>query len=257
MVNQNSAARFALRWQFAFLLAAIAFALTVQDARADPPVIEGESVSEVTETSAVLHAQLNTSKSPDGAYYQFQLVEDPSEYRSEVSCPEDDPEPPDWQCFGSYLSGGPGPEAYQRQPGDLPTEMLWTAEGGQNVSLDLSAVGRVLEPNTTYHYRVVAVERVEAVDTTQWLYPPVYGSDQTFFTGPENEPPGETSEGGVLDVPDTRTAPLPPATSDDPPLRRHRHRCHRRQGKLARQKQGIRSSRLLCSRVWVGSRTRL
>lgn len=252
-MNEIPTARLTLGWQLTFFLLVVAFLLSADYAAAEPPVVKEESVSEVSETSAVLHARLNTADTPEGAYWQFQLVEDPAEYRSEVSCPEDDPEPPDWQCFGSDLYGGPGPESHERQPGDLPTEMLWIAEEDQDVSIDLSAIGRVLEPNTTYHYRVVAVERVEAIDTTQWLYPPVYGPDQTFFTGTEAEPPPDEpgDEDPVADLP-----PPPSPEIEEPPLQPRHNRCQRQQKKQVRQKKSLRRVHLQCNRVSVDRRTR-
>jgi len=223
--------------------------LAVEDAAAASPEIEGESVTGVSETSAVLHAQINTSKAPDGAYYQFQLVEDPSEYRSEVSCPEDDPEPPEWQCFGSLLYGG-GID-HVRQPGDLPTKRLLNAPEGQAVSLDLGAIGVELKPQTTYHYRVVVVEREQEVDTIQWRYPPVHGADQTFFTGTESEPPpGEEEKDGASTLPIV-VGPAPEV--DDPPVRHRLNRCQRQQKRQARQKKDFRP-RLQCKRVSVKPR---
>jgi hypothetical protein len=60
----------------AFTLAALSGSAVA----ANPPVIEGESVSHITSTDATLEARINVQDAIRGAYYQFQLVTDPSEY---------------------------------------------------------------------------------------------------------------------------------------------------------------------------------
>jgi hypothetical protein len=174
--------------QFRCALGAAVAALLVlavaSPASASPPVVEGESVSEISSSDATLEAVVDPGELEAGAYYQFQLVAEPSEYWPEVTCPEQDPEAPEMQCLGPYGTvGGPSPEAeIQRRPGDLPTVRLAGGSGGVAVALQLSTIGRQLQPGTTYHYRVIAVEAAPSVDTIVWEPPPTYGADQTFTT---------------------------------------------------------------------------
>ena len=169
-------------------------------AKAAPPIVESESVANVTATSATLEAQIDPNTPQDdpesveawgGAYYQFQLVSQPGEYWPEVTCPEKREEPPFIQCFGPYgvVGGSPPVAEIDRRPGDLPTKRLAGPLGSQHVSLDLAAIGRELEPGTTYHYRVLAVETGPLIDTIDWEAPPTYGADQTFTTLGGGAPP--------------------------------------------------------------------
>jgi hypothetical protein len=183
--------------------------LLASTAAAAPPVIEAESVSNVTGTGATLEATIDPGNVDSGAYYQFQLASDPGEFWPEVTCPEENPEPPDIPCLGPYGTvGGPPPAAsITRRPGDLPTVGVFGPEGVP-VSLDLEAAGVVLEPGMTYHYRVIAVERAPTVDTIVWETPPTYGANQTFVTE-GGEGPGE---------PPLVSDPLPPVQSVLPPV---------------------------------------
>jgi hypothetical protein len=52
------------------------------------------------------------------------------------------------------------------------------------VNLDLAGAGMDLEPETTYHYRVIAATAVQTVDTINWEDPIVDGTDRTFTTPP-------------------------------------------------------------------------
>jgi hypothetical protein len=139
-----------------------------------PPLIEEESVSGITSTNATLEARIN----PNGfrAHYQFQLVTDPEEYASEILCPE----PPRSLafCIGEYAEGA-------LSIGFIFKEIT-------TVSLDLSSEGVILQPGTTYHYRVLAARAIPSEDTIEWEPPIVYGADQTFTT-PEEEPTGPTN----------------------------------------------------------------
>ncbi len=135
---------------------------------APAPVIAGESVSDVTGTNAELEAQIN----PEGqnVRYQFQLVNDPSEYTSELVCPE----PSSTICIGTHVQGA------------LPIGLVWgnleNPLAAQPVSLGLESAGVKLKPGTTYHYRAIAAPSVPSEDTIEWEGPPVYGPDQTFTT---------------------------------------------------------------------------
>lgn len=169
-------------------LSAFSFALLATGAQAAPPSIESESVSGVTTANAVLEADIvpgdleGDNEGLGGAWYQFQLVADPAEYWPEVTCPEEDPESEiAIQCLGSVWT--PPQASAARRPGDLPTKKLSASYEPRSVSLDLQSVGVVLQPGTTYHYRVIAVEGTpEDWDTIRWNAPPVYGPDQTFTT---------------------------------------------------------------------------
>jgi alpha-tubulin suppressor-like RCC1 family protein len=135
------------------------------------PAIDSESYTGLTEHDATLQAQIN----PEGqsVRYQFQIVKIPSEYLPEMACPSG---PGTALCLGSPAT-----------PGALPLGFIATGSADESVSLDLAAAGVTLEPETTYHYRVIAVSSPLTEDTIQWEGPQVYGADQTFTTpGPPN-----------------------------------------------------------------------
>ncbi len=140
---------------------------------AGPPSIDSESVSHITSTNATLEAEINLHEAGAGAYYQFQLVNDPSEYASEILCPVKLPPATDG-CAGTQ-------SASALPIGFLPGN---TAQPGVDLSaiLDLASAGVTLKPGTTYHYRVLVARRVPTEDTIQWEAPTVYGADQTFTT---------------------------------------------------------------------------
>lgn len=168
----------------ALVLAATTVALTLlvfsgSALASSTPVIESESVSNITPTDATLEAKINPENVKSGALYQFQLVGNPNEYFSTFVCP------PEWA--GSSLCLGLDTEAE-----GLPFGRTDPGTEGQTVSLDLAHAGRVgvtLKPGTTYHYRVVAATSVFTEDTTQWEGPTVEGSDQTFTTPPVGKAP--------------------------------------------------------------------
>jgi hypothetical protein len=147
------------------------------------PSIESESVSHVTASDATLEAEVNLHEVPAGAYYQFQIVTDPSEYGTEIVCPSTRP-----QTFDGCV----GPQ----EPGALPIGFLPgnSAEPGAalSASLDLASAGVTLKPDTTYHYRVLVARRVQTEDTIQWEPPTVYGADRTFTTPPAPAIEGES-----------------------------------------------------------------
>ena len=153
-------------------VAATAFAASV-------PTIESESVSHVTATDATLEAEINLHEAPAGAYYQFQLVTDPSEYASEILCPPT-LQPGTDGCIGSQGTALP--------IGFIPGNTL---QPGSTVRASADVT---LKPGTTYHYRVLVARRVQTEDTIEWEEPTVFGGDQTF-TASSEEPPTIVSEG--------------------------------------------------------------
>jgi hypothetical protein len=156
----------------------LAWGLPVSAQASTVPSIASESVSHITPTDATVEAQVNLHEAGAGAYYQFQLVKEPSEYASEILCPVKLPPASDG-CDGTQSASAlpigfiPGNTA---QPDvDLPA------------ILDLASAGVTLKPATTYHYRLLVARRVQTEDTTQWEPPTVYGADQTFTTPPAIE----------------------------------------------------------------------
>ncbi len=137
------------------------------------PSIDGESVSHVTSTDATLEAQIDVESLQHGADYQFQIVQNPSEYASELICPSTRPQ-------RAEICVGP------QSPGVAPIGFAPSDEAGplkdSPVSLDLGGAGITLQPGTTYHYRVIAARSKLTEDTIQWEPPTVYGPDQTFTT---------------------------------------------------------------------------
>jgi hypothetical protein len=142
-------------------------------AAASPPSIESESVSHLTPTDATLEAEINLHEAGAGAYYQFQLVANPSEYASEILCPVKLPPTSDG-CIGTQ-------SASALPIGFLPGN---TAQPGVTLPavLDLASAGVTLKPATTYQYRVLVARRVQSEDTIEWEAPTVFGPDQTFTT---------------------------------------------------------------------------
>ena len=144
------------------------------------PSINSESVSHVTSTDATLEAQIDVESLWHGADYQFQIVQNPSEYASELICPSTRPQ-------GHEICVGP------QSPGVAPIGFVPSDEAGplksSPVSLDLAGAGITLEPATTYHYRVIAARSKPSEDTIEWESPTVYGADQTFTTPPAGTAP--------------------------------------------------------------------
>jgi hypothetical protein len=152
---------------------------------ATTPAVESESVSQVSDRGATLEAKVNSEDLPEGAYYQFQVVKSTSEYLSELACPEGG-------AAGVDVHDGcgiPGPGGGSPTPGALPIGYVEKGSEGQSVSLSLAKAGVTLQPGTTYHYRVLAVKRVQSEDTVDWGGPFVEGPDQTFTTPPAGSAP--------------------------------------------------------------------
>jgi hypothetical protein len=178
-------------------------------ASAELPVIESESASHVTSSDATLEAQLNPNGHNDWA--QFQLVEEPSYYASEILCPES-PSP--------GFSGCVGPHSATALPLEFVPGNAAHPEPFEIVSLDLASAGVTLKPATTYHYRVLAAPAVQTEDTIQWEEPTIFGADQTFTTA-SDPPMPDASSAGNQPAP---TWSLGPTAHH----RRHLHRRHRR-----------------------------
>ncbi len=138
-----------------------------------PPVVASESASGITSSDGTLEAQVD----PEGqsVYYQFQLVANASEFPSELECPQ---RVLPRACLETSAYGGV-----------LPVGYLPAGSTDQSVSLDLAKAGVTLEPDTTYHYRVLVAPFVQTEDTVQWEGPPVDGADRTFTTEPGPSPP--------------------------------------------------------------------
>jgi hypothetical protein len=136
------------------------------------PSIDGESATDITEHDAVLEAKINPAG--QDIYYQFQIVKNPSEFLPEMACPAERSAEP---CSGSPATAGA-----------LPIDFLVSGSADDTVSLDLERErGVTLQPETTYHYRVIALRSPAGEDAITWKGPPAYGADQTFTTqGPQS-----------------------------------------------------------------------
>jgi hypothetical protein len=150
-------------------------------ALATAPEVLAESVSNVTATDATINAVIEDKAAPHGALYQFQLVANPSEYQPEFDCP------PEWERSSLCLKM---PERGEHS-GTLPVGVTKAGLPEQLVSQDVAKAKDVgsLQPNTTYHYRVIAASDIFEEDFYNWEPPIVYGPDQTFTTLPAAVPP--------------------------------------------------------------------
>jgi hypothetical protein len=181
----------------------------------EPPAILGEGVSSVTSTDATLEATIEP-RAGRNAHYQFQLAKSPAEFAPEFTCPTEGPRARTSLCLG-----------ITRKEGALPIDWICgeceIEPAARPVSLDLASEGELsLEPNTTYHFRVIAARSVQTVDTIQWEEPTVFGADQTFTTpATTGATPQQQSSGSTA-------APESPQPSLRPHHKRHRLRHHRR-----------------------------
>jgi hypothetical protein len=167
------------------------------------PSVDGESVSTLSSTDATLEAQINLHEAPSGAYYQFQVLTDPSGYASEIRCPSK---------LAPTVDGCSGIQSAGALPiGFIPGDTLQPGVD-RPAALDLASAGVTLKPGTTYHYRVLVARRVQTEDTIQWEAPTVYGADRTFTTLPADAASGQTFPAPVA----VRDPPRPGAGGGQP-----------------------------------------
>lgn len=135
----------------ALIVACAAAAPATAKDSAQPPKIKHESVTDISSTDVLLHAQID----PDGleTTYYFQVGE-PGTYSLLMTCPSAEPCEALW--WGDHL----------------PPQTLAPAFGYSTTSADVAKEGGLLQLDTIYHYRVVASN---ADGTT-------YGHDRTFKT---------------------------------------------------------------------------
>jgi hypothetical protein len=161
------------------------------------PAIESESATNVTMTDATLDAAID----PNGLYtaYEFQIDTSASYDYTKFACPL--PLPGYAQCM-AIIDGPPLPAGLvEPEPAYISA-----ASGSQLVSLDLAGIGATLQPDTTYHYRVIASNGGQMAQ----------GPDQTFTTLSASLPPVIESgqpESGQPPV------PTPPSGSASEPAR--------------------------------------
>ena len=143
------------------LLAFLAFSSSAM--ASEPPTIERESVSGVSEHDATLEAQIETGGLYTG--YQFEIDTNSSYNFTRFVCPFSFPGSA--QCE-SIVDGEPLPAGLvEPNPQYIPA-----GSGDRSVSLDLASIGATLQPSTTYHYRVTASNGGQGAQ----------GPDQTFTT---------------------------------------------------------------------------
>jgi hypothetical protein len=143
------------------------FGISAALAAGGPPSIEGEGTSKVTATSATLQATINTSGLYTG--YWFQIDTNSSYDFTQANCPFEFPDNGECESItvGEQLPAG----LVEPEPQYIPAG----SGSGTLVSLDLSSIGATLQPDTTYHFRVLAADGGS---------PTVRGPDETFTTPP-------------------------------------------------------------------------
>ncbi|HVR06106.1 MAG TPA: hypothetical protein VMS02_08685 [Solirubrobacteraceae bacterium] len=139
-------------------------------AAASPPTIGNTWSYGVTQTDATLEAEINPQDPSAGVYYQFQVVADTSEFQPEILCPPEK----DWRPLDGCIG--------ESSPSALPIGFIEHGSESRAARVDLADAGVTLQPDTTYHYRVLAARRVATEDTIQWEGPAVVGGEQTFTT---------------------------------------------------------------------------
>jgi hypothetical protein len=149
------------------------------------PSIEWTNAWNLAPTDATLGAGIDPQGISDGAYYQFQLVKNASEYLPEMFCSEGGvAQPVGHGCGGNW---GTPPEV-------IPLGGKVEGSKGQEVTLDLAGAGVTLTPGTTYHYRVLSAKALaEEEGGIFWEHPSVIAPDQTFTT-PLSSAPSIESE---------------------------------------------------------------
>lgn len=157
----------------ASLIAAVPFVASASALAATPPTIEAESATGVGSTGATLEAEINLHEAPNGAYFQFQVATNPSEFGGEIVCPP---------TLQPGYTGCNGPQGSGALPiGFLPGNTLQPS-ATSHASTDLEGIGWTLSPGTTYHFRVLVARAVQNGGVIEWEPPTVAGSDQTFTT---------------------------------------------------------------------------
>jgi hypothetical protein len=144
---------------------------------ATPPSIGPEWAAAIKSNDAFLEGLVNPRSEERGAYYQFELAKNPSEFANEFTCPTEG------FPAGSSLCLGITP-----QKGALPIGSTSYGTYSQSVNIDLKSAGASLEPGTTYYFRVIAARIVPTEDTTQWEEPTVFGATQSFTTSATEAP---------------------------------------------------------------------
>lgn len=184
------------------------------------PSIDSESVTNVTGHDATLNAQIN----PYGSFtvYEFQIDTSGNYDFPLRECPLPLPGYPVCDPLGGSETLPPG--LIEPHPESIPA-----GADTKSVSLDLASIDAALEPNTTYHYRVIANSNGHNVD----------GTDQTFVTSSSEAPLGHGNQSGTADddVQSSGTAAQLPAAEShlsaalphSKHYRRHhdRHKLHR------------------------------
>ncbi len=177
----------------------------------EPPAIDGESVSKVSENDATLEAEID----PKGAYtaYQFEIDTTGNYLLPKRACPLPLPDHPVCDPLG-------GDETLPAGLLEPSPEYIQAGSGDHSVGLDLASIGTVLRAGTTYHYRVVAQSNGN---------PLVIGPDQTFKTRSPGPAPLANQVGAAQN---SGADGLPPVdrSSRFAPRVHHvmRHRRHRR-----------------------------
>jgi hypothetical protein len=137
---------------------------------ADSPSVLSEAATDVSTHDATMRAEIDPGAGNSaGAYYQFELANDPGALLPDITCPPEPMSGPFLPCIGA------------RMQGVLPISFLPSGSPA-GVSLDLADTGLTLQPGTTYHYRVLVAPAVQTEDTIEWEAPTVAGADQTFST---------------------------------------------------------------------------
>jgi hypothetical protein len=196
-----------------------------------PPTIETQWVTGVTHDDATLHAQIN----PNGLPTKYMLQIDTTgnfRFHQHDSCVL---HPVGALCLAAEEEGDP------LFPGLMaPLELELEADhDSQEVSVDLSDAGAVLQPNTTYHYRAIAANGhfFQVEGSGEWTVL-VAGADQTFTT---------PSESPVADrdiVPDSIRAVEPEPTGNgisEGPIVEERlrpHTCKTRKWRRSARREG-------------------
>lgn len=165
-----------------------------------PPTVTTDGVSQITTADATLEATIDPG-SEDGAYYQFQIAKDPSEFAKEIQCPPQLPEP-FIACNGTESASA------------LPLGHIPRRTGKTAVELDLADAGITLEPGTIYYYRALGANAVPYEDTIEW-YETTVGATKSFTT--ETAPPTITAENAteVTATGATLEATIDPGSSED------------------------------------------